>query len=130
MRMVCCCQLGAEGDTGPGGPEEDEGRAYRGAQLGRPGTASRMRVRVARAGLGGTHPGSTGRSQKLPQAPGHLLHLGQQLPQQAGAALSPEVLEESTEGRSGSRASPGVQGGPMGREPRSVTGGEYHGREG
>ena len=112
------------------GPRGGRGQSLRGAQSGRPGTASRMRVRGARAGLGGTHPGSTGRGQKLPQAPGHLLHLGQQLPQQAGAALSPEVLEESTEGRSGSRASPGVQGGPMGREPRSVTGGEYHGREG
>ena len=30
MRMVCCCQLGAESGTGPGGPEEDEGRAYGG----------------------------------------------------------------------------------------------------
>lgn len=45
MRMVCCCQPGAEGDagaaTGPRGPTEDEASAYRRAQSGSPGTASR-----------------------------------------------------------------------------------------
>ena len=54
MRMVCRCQPGTEGEAGaragPRGPEEDEGRAYRRARSGRPGspaTASRTRVRAA-----------------------------------------------------------------------------------
>lgn len=41
---------------------------------------------------GDTHPARTGRSQQLPQAPGHLLYLGQQSPQWRGAPLSPKVL--------------------------------------
>lgn len=41
---------------------------------------------------GDTHPAGTGRSQQLPQAPGHLLDLGQQPPQGRGAPLSPKVL--------------------------------------
>lgn len=99
IRMVCCCQPGAGGEAGaragPGGPEEAEGRAYRRAQSGRPGTPGS----ASGGGVGrGTHRASTGRSQQLPQAAGHLLHLGQQSPQWAGAPLSPKLLKGSRGG--------------------------------
>lgn len=82
-----------------------------------PGTASRKRVRGGTkpgvgprwvlGGLRGTHPAGTGCSQQLPQAPGHLLYLGQQPAQWEGAPLSPKVLGGKQErGKSESRTSP------------------------
>lgn len=86
------------------------------AGLAFPGMASRARVRggTARAmgplqvlgGLGGTHPAGTGCSQQLPQAPGHLLDLGQQPAQREGAPLTAKVLGGKQErGKSASRTS-------------------------
>lgn len=76
------------GHAGARGP-----RGRRGQSL-REGMVRQVRLdRSMGAGRSGdTHPASTGRSQQLPQAPGHLLDLGQQPPQGRGAPLSPKVL--------------------------------------
>lgn len=88
---------------GPGAP-----RRMRPAPIGGHSQAALAQPLGQSEGWGwgrGTHPASTGCSQQLPQAPGHLLHLGQQLSQQAGAPLSPKVLG-GRQGRGAQRAEP------------------------
>lgn len=110
IRMVCCCQPGAGGEAGagagPAAPEQEGGGACGRAESGGPGCSRLLPFHHQDREWGGpgTHRAGTGCSQQLPQAPGHLLHLGQQSPQGAEAPLGPKVLGGSREG--GQRAGP------------------------
>lgn len=98
---------GAWGPRGGGGRSLWEGRVRRDWHL-------QLSLQDRARGGQGTHRTGTGCSQQLPQAPGHLLHLGQQSPQWAGAPLSRKVLGGSGEGVLESRAIPGKATMPRG----------------